>query len=135
MSARLRRRRLFGYSSARTQGERRSARAWTTFTVLVVSRCAAQEEEITVSPLALSVVTPMFNEREAVDHFVARLRPVLDGLGVPYEVVAVDDGRSRGTVPRLVDLRAGWDQLRVVALRRNVGHQAALAAGLRSARG
>jgi glycosyltransferase involved in cell wall biosynthesis len=87
------------------------------------------------SPVTLSVVTPMFNEREAVDHFVARLRPVLDGLGVTYEVVAVDDGSSDATVARLIDLRTGWDQLRVVALRRNVGHQAALAAGLRSARG
>ncbi|WP_342668276.1 glycosyltransferase family 2 protein [Actinoplanes subtropicus] len=85
--------------------------------------------------MALSVVTPMFNEREAVDHFVARLRPVLDGLAVPYEVVAVDDGSSDATVARLLQLRADWPQLRVVALRRNVGHQTALRAGLRAARG
>jgi dolichol-phosphate mannosyltransferase len=88
-----------------------------------------------VSPVTLSVVTPMYNEREAVDHFVARLRPVLDGLGVTYEVVAVDDGSRDATVSRLLQLRADWPALRVVALRRNVGHQAALAAGLRSARG
>ncbi|WP_412738781.1 glycosyltransferase family 2 protein [Krasilnikovia sp. MM14-A1259] len=77
----------------------------------------------------------MFNEREAVDHFVARLRPVLDGLGVTYEVVAVDDGSRDATVARLIELRRDWSELRVVALRRNVGHQTALAAGLRSARG
>jgi dolichol-phosphate mannosyltransferase len=77
----------------------------------------------------------MYNEREAVDHFVARLRPVLDRLGLTYEVVAVDDGSSDATVARLLQLRADWPQLRVVSLRRNVGHQAALAAGLRSARG
>src|SRR3954447_15206391 len=87
------------------------------------------------SPLTLSVVTPMYNEREAVDHFVARLRPVLDGLGLRYEVVAVDDGSADATVARLLQLRADWPQLRIVSLRRNVGHQAALAAGLRSARG
>src|SRR3954452_12770723 len=87
------------------------------------------------SPVTLSVVTPMFNEREAVDHFVARLRPVLDGLGVTYEVVAVDDGSNDATVSRLLQLRADWPQLRVVALRRNVGHQTALRAGLRVARG
>ena len=87
------------------------------------------------SLVALSVVTPMFNEREAVDHFVARLRPVLDGLAVTYEVVAVDDGSSDATVSRLLQLRADWPQLRVVALRRNVGHQTALRAGLRVARG
>ncbi|MEU4235783.1 glycosyltransferase family 2 protein [Actinoplanes sp. NPDC026619] len=87
------------------------------------------------SPMTLSVVTPMFNEREAVDHFVARLRPVLDGLGATYEVVAVDDGSTDATVSRLLQLRADWPQLRVVALRRNVGHQTALRAGLRAARG
>src|SRR5689334_2450793 len=100
----------------------------------------SQREEMTmpqslVSPVTLSVVTPMYNEREAVDHFVARLRPVLDGLGVTYEVVAVDDGSRDATVSRLLQLRADWPALRVVSLRGNVGHQAALAAGLRSARG
>jgi glycosyltransferase involved in cell wall biosynthesis len=85
--------------------------------------------------VTLSVVTPMYNEREAVDHFVARLRPVLDGLGVTYEVVAVDDGSRDATVARLIELRRDWAQLRVVALRRNVGHQTALRAGLRSAHG
>ncbi len=83
----------------------------------------------------LSVVTPMYNEREAVDHFVARLRPVLDGLGVTYEVVAVDDGSGDETVARLLELRADWPALRVVKLRRNVGHQSALAAGLKAAHG
>ncbi|MFI6073105.1 glycosyltransferase family 2 protein [Actinoplanes sp. NPDC051343] len=85
--------------------------------------------------VTLSVVTPMYNEREAVDHFVARLRPVLDGLGVTYEVVAVDDGSRDATVARLIEMRREWPELRVVALRRNVGHQTALRAGLRSAHG
>jgi glycosyltransferase involved in cell wall biosynthesis len=87
------------------------------------------------SPVTLSVVTPMYNEREVVDHFVARLRPVLDNLGETYEVVAVDDGSKDATVARLLQLHADWPQLRVVSLRRNVGHQTALAAGLRSAHG
>ncbi|GID25963.1 glycosyltransferase family 2 protein [Paractinoplanes brasiliensis] len=88
-----------------------------------------------VSPVTLSVVTPMYNEREAVDHFVARLRPVLDALDVAYEVVAVDDGSTDATVSRLLQLRTDWPELRIVSLRRNVGHQTALRAGLRAARG
>lgn len=88
-----------------------------------------------VSPVTLSVVTPMYNEREAVDHFVARLRPVLDALDVAYEVVAVDDGSTDATVSRLLQLRTDWSELRIVSLRRNVGHQTALRAGLRAARG
>jgi glycosyltransferase involved in cell wall biosynthesis len=91
--------------------------------------------QMLTSPVTLSVVTPMYNEREAVDHFVARLRPVLDGLGVTYEVVAVDDGSKDATVARLLQLREEWAELRVVSLRRNVGHQTALRAGLAASRG
>ncbi|MFE5218942.1 MULTISPECIES: glycosyltransferase family 2 protein [unclassified Streptomyces] len=83
----------------------------------------------------LSVVIPMFNEEEALPALVGRLRPVLDGSGEPYEVVAVDDGSADGTVRQLGELRLTWPQLRVVRLRRNSGHQAALTAGLHHARG
>ncbi|MEV4612262.1 glycosyltransferase family 2 protein [Kitasatospora sp. NPDC049258] len=80
--------------------------------------------------IALSVVVPMFNEEEALPALVGRLRPVLDAIGERYEVVAVDDGSSDKTPALLQDLRAGWPELRVVRLRRNSGHQAALTAGL-----
>ncbi|CAM5690266.1 glycosyltransferase family 2 protein [Streptomyces aurantiogriseus] len=87
------------------------------------------------SSVELSVVIPMFNEEEALPALVERLRPVLDGTGEEYEVVAVDDGSTDGTAEHLAQLRAGWPQLRLVRLRRNSGHQAALTAGLHSARG
>jgi dolichol-phosphate mannosyltransferase len=58
------------------------------------------------------------------------LRPVLDGLGVPYEAIAVDDGSTDKTPAMLDDLRSCWPELRVIRLRRNSGHQAALTAGL-----
>ncbi|MFE0384431.1 glycosyltransferase family 2 protein [Streptomyces bungoensis] len=78
----------------------------------------------------LSVVIPMYNEVEALPVLVSRLRPVLDGLGVPYELVAVDDGSTDGTAELLGAFRLGWPELRVIGLRRNSGHQAALTAGL-----
>ncbi|MFF0159039.1 glycosyltransferase family 2 protein [Streptomyces sp. NPDC005263] len=87
------------------------------------------------SSVELSVVIPMFNEEEALPALAKRLRPVLDGTGEAYEVVAVDDGSTDGTAGQLAHLRAGWPQLRVVRLRRNSGHQAALTAGLHHARG
>jgi dolichol-phosphate mannosyltransferase len=83
----------------------------------------------------LSVVIPMFNEVEVLPLLVERLRPVLDGLGEPYEVVAVDDGSTDTTAAQLLGIRRGWPQLRLVRLRRNSGHQAALTAGLHRARG
>jgi dolichol-phosphate mannosyltransferase len=83
----------------------------------------------------LSVVIPMFNEEEVIGLLVKRLRPVLDGLGEPYEVVAVDDGSSDSTPAQLLALRRSWPELRVIRLRRNAGHQAALTAGLHRAVG
>jgi glycosyltransferase involved in cell wall biosynthesis len=83
----------------------------------------------------LSVVVPMYDEEAVIPLFAARLRPVLDALGRSYEVVVVDDG-SRDTTPALLEkARRDWPQLRVIRLRANSGHQAALSAGLQRARG
>ncbi|MEV1287986.1 glycosyltransferase family 2 protein [Micromonospora sp. NPDC049679] len=84
---------------------------------------------------ALSVVVPIFNEEAVLPLFAARLRAALDSLAEAYEVVAVDDGSTDATPAVLAGLRRGWPQLRVVRLRRNSGHQAALTAGLFRARG
>ncbi|MFE1316605.1 glycosyltransferase family 2 protein [Kitasatospora phosalacinea] len=83
----------------------------------------------------LSVVVPVYDEQDALPAFAARLRPVLDGLGVRYEVLAVDDGSTDGTAGLLRALAADWPELRTVRLRRNSGHQAALTAGLERAVG
>jgi polyisoprenyl-phosphate glycosyltransferase len=84
---------------------------------------------------ALSVVIPMYNEESVLPLLVKRLRPVLDGTGESYEVVAVDDGSTDETAAILVLLRRSWPQLRLIRLRRNSGHQAALTAGLHRATG
>jgi dolichol-phosphate mannosyltransferase len=87
------------------------------------------------STVVLSVVVPMYNEEEPLPLFAARLRPVLDGIGEPYEVVAVNDGSTDRTFQHLLGMRRLWSQLRVVGLSRNCGHQAALTAGLHLASG
>ncbi len=92
------------------------------------------------SAVDLSVVVPMYNEEAVLPLFAARLRPVLDalvseGLATGYEVIAVDDGSRDATPVLLVKERRAWPQLRVVRLRANAGHQAALSAGLARCRG
>lgn len=83
----------------------------------------------------LSVVVPMYNEEDVLPLLVERLRPVLDDLGVVYEVVAVDDGSKDQTPVMLQALRPRWEQMRVIRLRANSGHQAAISAGIARARG
>jgi len=83
----------------------------------------------------LSVVVPVFNEEDVLPLFAERLRPVLDDLAVPYEVLTVDDGSRDATPAVLEAIRRRWPQLRVIRLRRNSGHQNALTAGLNRSRG
>jgi len=91
-------------------------------------------------PIGLSAVVPMYDEEAVLPLFASRLRPVLDGMVADglldtYEVLAVDDGSRDATPVLLAKERRSWPQLRVVRLRANAGHQAALSAGLALARG
>lgn len=88
-----------------------------------------------VAEPVLSVVVPMYDEAEVLPLFVARLRGVLDRLDVTYEVVAVDDGSNDETPVLLQRFRRDWPELRIVRLRANAGHQAAISAGLAVAHG
>ncbi|WP_331273126.1 glycosyltransferase family 2 protein [Motilibacter deserti] len=83
----------------------------------------------------LSVVVPVYNEREVLPLFVERTRRALDGLGEAYELIAVDDGSTDGSREALDAAADVWPQLRVLRLRRNAGHQAAITAGLAASRG
>ncbi|MFD7576902.1 glycosyltransferase family 2 protein [Kitasatospora sp. NPDC059817] len=83
----------------------------------------------------LSVVMPIYNEQEALPLTVERLRPILDGLAVDYEVVGVDDGSTDATPVVLQKVRQDWPEFRIVRFARNSGHQAALTAGIHRARG
>ncbi len=83
----------------------------------------------------LSVVVPIFNERDNVGPLHDALTHALQLYGRPYEIVLVDDGSSDGTRDVLRELAAIDPNLRVVMFRRNYGQTAAMAAGFRAARG
>lgn len=82
----------------------------------------------------LTVVAPIYNERETVEELVGRLTAALTPLG-PYEVVLVDDGSTDGSWEVMRGLAATDMRLRLLRLSRNFGHQIALTAGLDAARG
>ncbi len=47
----------------------------------------------------LSVVVPMYDEEEVLPIFFERMHPLLDGLGIGYELLVVDDGSRDATAP------------------------------------
>jgi glycosyltransferase involved in cell wall biosynthesis len=83
----------------------------------------------------LSVVVPVYNEEESIPHLYRRLTVELESLGLPYEIIAVDDGSRDRSFDLLRDLAQRDRRLRVVRFRRNFGQTAAFSAGFDRARG
>jgi glycosyltransferase involved in cell wall biosynthesis len=85
----------------------------------------------------ISIVSAAFNEEENVRLFYEAVRGVAEGGLQAYdvEVVIVDDGSTDKTFERLRELAGADPRVRVLRLSRNFGHQAALTAGLREAKG
>ena len=84
-------------------------------------------------PGLVSVVAPLHDEEDMIGAFHARTVAALDGLD--FELVLVDDGSRDTTGERLRALAATDERVKLIALSRNFGHQAALSAGLEHARG
>lgn len=83
----------------------------------------------------LSVVVPLFNEARNIDTFFARLLPVLEGLGMTYEVICVDDGSSDDTHATVLAICQRVPAIKLIGLSRNFGKEVALTAGLHRAAG
>jgi glycosyltransferase involved in cell wall biosynthesis len=83
----------------------------------------------------LSVVVPVFNERDALRELYAEIESACDSIGLAWELIFVDDGSTDGTAELLQELAAERHQIRVVRLRRNFGKSAALAAGFEQTSG
>lgn len=83
----------------------------------------------------LSVIVPVYNEREVLPAFLQRLLPVLASLEMNAEVIFVDDGSKDDSAGFLIEQATRLPMLRVVRLSRNFGKEAALSAGIDQARG
>jgi len=82
----------------------------------------------------LSCVVPAFNESDSLGQMLSVLLAELGNLGLPWEVIVVDDGSTDATPLVLVPwlLRSG---VRCLRLSRNFGKEAALTAGIDHAQG
>jgi dolichol-phosphate mannosyltransferase len=86
--------------------------------------------EATLDEPLLSVVVPVFNERQTIDEIIRRV------LAAPYEkqVIVVDDGSTDGTSSAL-EKWEGHPKVELLQHSRNRGKAAAIRTGLDSARG
>jgi glycosyltransferase involved in cell wall biosynthesis len=83
----------------------------------------------------LSVVIPVYNEREALPLLFESLVAALEPLGVEWEVLLSDDGSKDGSDVLLDEQAAKDPRFKALHFRRNFGQTAALDAGFKHARG
>ena len=83
----------------------------------------------------ISVIVPAFNEADGLAELYQRLSAAANSWQEDYELILVDDGSTDSTLGIAKSLAAADARMRVLALARNFGHQAALSAGLLYATG
>jgi glycosyltransferase involved in cell wall biosynthesis len=109
----------------------------------VVSEAGVEAEEATMAAALggddetpeISVFLPVLNEEPNLRPLHLKLDESLTALGRTAEIIYVDDGSNDGSLKVLRELAARDPRVRVIALRRNYGQTAAMAAGIDAARG
>ena len=94
-----------------------------------------RSESATEEAPEISVFLPVYNEEPNLPPLHAKLDEALKALGRSAEIVYVDDGSTDGSLKILREIAELDSRVRVVALRRNYGQTAAMAAGIDAARG
>jgi polyisoprenyl-phosphate glycosyltransferase len=87
--------------------------------------------EVASVSLDVSVVLPCFNERDHVELEIKRIRAALEGAGLRFELICVDDGSTDGT-RELLEATPG---IRRILLPRNQGAGMARRIGTQQATG
>jgi glycosyltransferase involved in cell wall biosynthesis len=83
----------------------------------------------------ISIIAPIYNERENLEPFISAISGVLAATGEDYEILLIDDGSTDGSDAFFEALPARNPRIRVIHFRRNFGQTAAMAAGFDYAEG
>jgi glycosyltransferase involved in cell wall biosynthesis len=85
--------------------------------------------------LDVSVVAPVFNEKDNLTPFVDELLAVLRKEALRFEILLVDDGSNDGSSSAIEALAAAHPEVRGLHFKTNRGQTAAFDAGFKAARG
>ena len=86
-------------------------------------------------PKDLSIIVPLFNEKESLPELLAWIRSVMDANKFSYELIFVDDGSTDGSWAEIQELAKGDGRIKGISFRRNYGKSAALYEGFAIAEG
>lgn len=88
-----------------------------------------------MSTQKISLIIPCYNEEEVIKIAYQRVSTVMESLGKDYEIIFIDDGSKDKTLDILKSLAISDNQVKVIGLSRNFGHQPAVTAGLEQCSG
>ncbi len=83
----------------------------------------------------ISVVVPVYNEKDNVKLLYNKIKDVMIKNNYDHEIIFVDDGSNDGTFEILKEIAKEDKKLKVISFRRNFGQTAAMAAGFDYAHG
>lgn len=83
----------------------------------------------------LSLVVPVYFEEDCIEQYMSETIPVLNSLGMDWEIVFVDDGSKDSTVSKIKAKAAVENRIKLVEFSYNQGKQSAVSAGIRFASG
>ena len=81
----------------------------------------------------LSIIVPVFNEEQNINPLIKRLLPVVKDND--YEIIFIDDGSKDKTCEQIKKIAEKNKQIKLISFTRNFGHQMALSAGYKEAKG
>lgn len=83
----------------------------------------------------ISIVIPVFNEAPNIMQIAEQIMRIVAPLPYAFELIFVDDGSTDNTLDEIKTARRMYPSICFLKFSRNFGHQAALLAGLKIARG
>jgi len=89
----------------------------------------------TKSAVDLSIVIPIYNERESIGKLYENLNEVLSKMNLKYEVLLIDDGSIDGTFNELLKIHRKNRLFKIIRFRKNFGQTPAISAGFNYAEG
>ena len=83
----------------------------------------------------VSIVVPLFNEKESIEPLCKAVRAAMDPTGGPYEIILVNDGSRDDTWAEISRISGDYENLVGIDLVTNYGQSSALSAGIDQASG
>lgn len=83
----------------------------------------------------ISIVIPIYNEAEHLRDSIILIVKHVNNLGIPFELIFIDDGSKDESWNIIMKLRTNIPQIKVYKFSRNFGKEQALCAGLEVAKG